>query len=79
MDLSIYPNPASSKLFLSGLNENFNNGEISVLDFSGRKIFSQKISSHQNEIDVSSLPNGVYLLELKNEDEMITKKFEVSR
>ena len=79
MDLSIYPNPASSKLFLSCLNENFNNGEISVLDFSGRKIFSQKISSHQNEIDVSSLPNGVYLLELKNEDEMITKKFEVSR
>jgi len=75
----LYPTPASSKLFISGLNENFNRAEVSAHDLSGRKIFSQKISSSQNEIDVSSLPNGVYLLELKNEDETFTKKFEVKK
>src|SRR5258706_872613 len=67
--IEIFPNPASSKLLLSGFNGNFSGAEILVLDLSGRKIFSEKISSSQNEIDVSSLPNGIYLLELKNENE----------
>jgi len=75
----IFPNPASTRIFISGLNENLNEAEVSVFDLSGRKMFAQKVSSIQNEIDVSSLNDGIYFLELKNRDQSLVEKFEVRK
>lgn len=75
--LTIYPNPVSEKLFLSGLDGQWNEADILIYDLSGRKILSQKFSSSQNAMDVSSLSNGIYFLELKNEDNVLVEKFEL--
>jgi len=76
--IQIYPNPSIDKIFLLGMKGDANR-EVSVFDFSGRKIFSQKISAEENSLDISSLDEGIYLLELKNENETLVKKFEVKR
>jgi Secretion system C-terminal sorting domain len=77
--LEIFPNPSSHKIFVSGMNEDFSSAEASVYDLSGRKAFSQTISSQQTVLDISALTEGMYLLQLKNETQVVVKKFEVKR
>ena len=57
-DCSVYPNPAHSKLFLSTENEIVEKVEIS--DLAGR-VFLQKTKTGQTTVDVSVLPQGVYI------------------
>ena len=73
--LNLYPNPSSDKLFISGIVTGLLGSEITIYDLWGRKMLSQKLESDQNSIDVSSLGNGVYLLELKSGDELSCSKF----
>ena len=69
--LSIWPNPTSSKVFLSfgpPLKENL---EIAVLDLAGReiktfKIFNRELSNPTIEIDLSELSNAIYLIKLEH-------------
>ena len=79
LTLKIFPNPALSKLFISGWNKKLNHADVLIYDLSGRKLLSQKISSSENEINVSTLTDGIYFLELKNEEQTIVKKFEVKK
>ena len=58
VDCSVYPNPAHSKLFLSTENEIIASVEIS--DLAGVVVL-QKKSFGQTEVDVSALPQGVYV------------------
>ena len=67
-NFSVYPNPASSFLKLSGipyLSEALN---FSIADVTGRTLSSGTLDSQDREgtIDVSRLPNGVYVLHLND-------------
>lgn len=67
-DIIISPNPASDKLYIS----NFpSNATLTITDMTGRIISTHSSS----EIKVSELPSGVYILQIQNTDETITKKF----
>ena len=77
-ELELFPNPASDKIFISGTNEKFIS-EVSVFELSGRKIFTEKIMGQETVIDVSIFPEGFYVLEVRNENETLVKKFEVKR
>ncbi len=59
--LTISPNPVLNDLKFSGNNVAF----AKVFDFTGRQLMSQSVM--QNSVDVSSLKNGVYLLEMTDE------------
>ena len=62
IDINVYPNPTSERLFV----------ETSVQTWNYRimNVHMQQIASgfYQESIDVSSLPNGVYFLQLEEED-----------
>ncbi|ASK28644.1 cadherin [Chryseobacterium sp. T16E-39] len=61
--IKIYPNPASKKVFISGLkNQNFSTEIISP---EGRVLDQMKINS-DNSIDISKLPAGVYYINIKS-------------
>jgi len=60
-NLVIYPNPVSTEMQISGLNEN---SDIAILDITGKTIFTQK--NIGKSIDVSTLNEGIYFLQITN-------------
>ncbi|MCZ4318299.1 T9SS type A sorting domain-containing protein [Aequorivita viscosa] len=62
--LSIYPNPTSDKLYLSG-----NTSEIELLQiFSIHGKLIQKLNNISEEIDISTLSSGLYFLKLSSKE-----------
>jgi pimeloyl-ACP methyl ester carboxylesterase len=73
--LKIYPNPTSSKISFDNSKENFNQGSIyNYLGQEVSKITLNLLSSNQ-EVDLSNLPTGVYILKFSNGE--ITKSVKV--
>jgi len=69
--ISLYPNPASDFISISGL---ANEVEIEIYDTLGKKILVKAIGSNQNKIDVSQLKPGVYLFKIHEFDNITLKR-----
>ena len=73
-DIAVYPNPASATLRVTGLNQN---ASVAVYDITGRQVAP---ASFTDEIDVSELHDGLYLLVVTNGDgSIVTRKFMVKK
>jgi hypothetical protein len=73
--ISIYPNPASDKLTISGqdLTENI---EISIINVTGKTVLQQKLNtSVSTNIDISGIAAGVYIARIATGNETTTVKF----
>ena len=70
-DVMFRPNPASNVVYIRGVR-----GEISVTLYgsSGEKVLETVVSEAENEIDISQLPEGVYLARLSDDDRSMWKK-----
>jgi len=74
-NLVIYPNPASSTLNI----DNAENSTIEVYDLLGRIILSKTNISLKEQINVSTLNAGTYLIRITNENKVVTDKFIINR
>ena len=75
---SIYPNPASSELFVEV--KEFRKGSMVIYDLEGRKLLQTHFNGMKFSIPISGLAEGTYLLELKSVNcPPATSKFVVSR
>jgi len=72
--ISVYPNPASSKLFVDLTNIK-SNGRIQIYDMSGKQIMEQYIISGINELNVANLAQGAYSIRILSNDNVIMGKF----
>lgn len=63
-----YPNPVSGTLHIAGAGERF---ELRITDLDGRLL---KEATNQESVDVSSLPSGLYLLEIRTEERTVRQK-----
>jgi len=70
--LSIYPNPASNTLEINS-EINFLNDDVDIYSISGDLILKTKISSN-DQINLNSIPSGIYYLRLNTQKGSITKK-----
>lgn len=61
-NLIFYPNPASDKLYIKGLNTE--NSMVAVYDILGNKVISSSFNFEDN-LDVSMLSSGTYILKLE--------------
>jgi len=61
---SVFPNPASDKIYISTKSEG--SKRFFIYDMLGKMIMSDNYSSTKEEIDISSLSNGVYYVKLEN-------------
>jgi hypothetical protein len=59
----MYPNPATDRIFIDLSIEENENYAIIINDICGKKISSQKAAMH-NEMDISSLQSGLYLINI---------------
>ncbi len=67
--IQIYPNPTKDKINLTGITE----GEVIILDCVGRIIREDLYLG--SGMNISELPNGVYFIQIKVNNQLITKKF----
>lgn len=70
-NIVFYPNPVNDYLIFNQLNENFN---YSLFDEKGIRVFDGKINEINNKIDFKTLSNGIYILKLMNENQILTYK-----
>ncbi len=70
-DVNIYPNPVTDILHLTGIEK----GSIyNIIDIRGQSIKNEKLDNNLN-VDVSDLPNGVYFIQLTQNDCKKRKRF----
>lgn len=68
--IKVYPNPATTILYLQFLqNENY---KLDIKNYLGQTILT---AINQNQIDISQLTNGIYLLTLQQGQKTMTTKF----
>jgi PKD repeat protein len=82
-DLSLYPNPAHEVVTIRY--QLIRNSEIRmrITDIKGVTVYDlrllQKADMQENKIEISHIQTGVYFLHLRSGDQMISKKFVISR
>ena len=68
--VSIYPNPANGSVNISSLN----GGDISVYSILGARVLTEKSTTKNHQLNVSSLKPGMYLLRIVSDNKSSTKK-----
>ena len=66
MSLQLYPNPASSEVFVQGKTINFP-ALATVYDMSGKLLMQQSLSSATNAITTTALQSGLYMVSIKDQ------------
>ncbi|MCF8334098.1 MAG: T9SS type A sorting domain-containing protein [Bacteroidales bacterium] len=69
----IYPNPTENSVNI--IADNNITKRFYIKDFAGRTILSEKFWGRKKQVDISALPAGVYLIEMKLSDQRQIRKF----
>ena len=64
-DIKIWPNPARGILNIQ--HDFASKYQVAIYDIQGRLLFDQKFKSNQDQIDVSALDKGIYILSIKSQ------------
>ena len=73
--VSLYPNPASATVTVTGIE----NARVQLFDLSGRMLCVIERASGNQQIDVSSLATGLYIVRISDGMNTVTKKLNVVR
>jgi hypothetical protein len=66
----VFPNPCSGKVYI----ENARDAEIELYDFSGKILFSEKITTLSHNTDISAFAPGIYFLRIINKEGATSRK-----
>ena len=70
--ISLYPNPAYDNLTLSGLQ---GSSSIRITNSVGQLVYSKQVDGSKALINISSLKNGLYVIQVEMNGEIVTTKF----
>jgi Secretion system C-terminal sorting domain len=69
--ITVYPNPSSGKITISTPNK----GNLSILNLSGQELITHPITEPKTQLDITSLPSGVYFVRVTNDRTVQVGKF----
>lgn len=72
-NISAYPNPVSTKLYIKGINLDINSYHLRITDINGKNV-NVNIQKASSYIDVSKLSTGFYFLYLHRSNEVVILK-----
>lgn len=73
--VKVYPNPADHILNIQSLSGSIGKANLKIYDLNGRLVSNQPLDFNElQQIDVSQLQSGIYLLKLENSSVNISKK-----
>ncbi len=70
-NLTVYPNPTNSLVTISNIPEN---ASLILTNMQGQVILNVKNDSSQFKIDLSGYPNGMYIITVRYDGELITQR-----
>ncbi len=74
--LSVYPNPASNKVFIqSGSELEY----VQIFDLMGKVILSAQLDGKQKTLSISDLNEGIYFMNIRTSDSSVSKKLQVMK
>ncbi len=78
--INIYPNPTNNTIFIDNPDAQRIH-QISIMDLTGRTIYDQETTNPsqatKHRLDVSGLPEGFYILNVKFDDRNLTRKIHI--
>jgi hypothetical protein len=82
--LNIFPNPASNSATVQFALSTEENVSVNVLNAVGQSLMQQELGTlaaraHNHTLDVTSLSNGLYFVEIKAGNSTVTRKFSVAK
>ena len=76
-EILVYPNPTSNQITIRGL---YGKNDVAIYNLLGEKVFQSSIQQINNSaINLSSYPDGIYFLSVKNKEKIFSEKFIISR
>ena len=72
--VSVYPNPATNNLSIK-FEKAIKNSRFEIIDITGKQVISGTLENKINNIDVSSLASGLYLVKITDDATIYTTKF----
>lgn len=63
VDINLYPNPANDFVTITGQQAKSN---LAIQDLTGKTVLNKTLKTNNEEIDISSLPNGIYFAVISN-------------
>ncbi len=80
-NIEAYPNPTAGIINISWPNNRYEKGQVAVLDLNGRILINDEVSlingNSFHEVDLRSLPNGMYLIKCTNSETTQTIRISV--
>jgi hypothetical protein len=73
-DILVYPNPAMDNITIENTSMDIKDEQISIYNIQGELLLRQPMLQAKTIINVSSLSNGVYVMEVKTENGVVVKK-----
>jgi hypothetical protein len=77
IELSIYPNPVANELHVTLPTVNPMD-QLILINNNGQQVIQQS-AMHNNSLNVSHLPQGIYYLRIPRDNEIISKKIVITR
>jgi len=72
--VSVYPNPSTGLLNIDVTNPNVSVNNIRIINLIGAEVYNSNGDNHTSKIDLSSLPNGVYIISITSQQETTTRR-----
>jgi hypothetical protein len=73
-NISVYPDPANDLITIKISGEKAGNN-LTIMNIEGRKLIDRQITGSSTQIDISTLPSGVYFVRVTNHRTMQVGKF----
>lgn len=77
MIMSVYPNPVSNMLRVNV--QTAGQGELTLLDMSGRVVLATAVQSETTTLDLSTVPVGTYVMRYQHDGATMTRSLQVIR
>ena len=74
LSFDMYPNPVSDMLTVQ-LPTGTEKAEVSIIDYTGRLVFSKTISFNDTSIDVQSISKGIYIIRVASNAKIGVQRF----
>ena len=74
LSLTVFPNPTESQINLR-LDKIFGNEVYSIYNMQGEMIKTEKVESNLTQVNVASLSAGIYLVTVKNGEQIVHERF----
>ena len=81
--MSLYPNPAQANITVKTISNSNETSTITVFNLSGQKMLSAQhqnaVGENAHDVDVTSLPTGIYMMEVITNNSVRREKFTVRK